>query len=222
MNKKIPTPLAILIIFLVIAVIIGISLWLCPKEETENVACTQEAKICPDGSAVGRTGPNCEFAECPVVTDETAGWQTYRNEEYGVEIKYPDGCLFEKTEEEEGGFSLDFQAKEEQNYENRSICMGIFSVIHNDNKLSVREYLEDQYGFNGLRFEETETSFGAIALEPLIAQNEEYYEKFGPGGSGLEYAYWVTGNENWIYSLWHYQDGGLLAKEMLSTFKILK
>jgi len=27
--------------------------------------CTQEAKICPDGSAVGRTGPNCEFARCP-------------------------------------------------------------------------------------------------------------------------------------------------------------
>ena len=29
------------------------------------IACTQEAKICPDGSAVGRTGPNCEFAPCP-------------------------------------------------------------------------------------------------------------------------------------------------------------
>ncbi|MFA5998302.1 MAG: hypothetical protein WC814_02865 [Candidatus Paceibacterota bacterium] len=28
-------------------------------------ACTMEAKLCPDGSAVGRTGPNCEFAECP-------------------------------------------------------------------------------------------------------------------------------------------------------------
>src|ERR1035437_9585171 len=28
------------------------------------VACTQEAKLCPDGSAVGRTGPNCEFALC--------------------------------------------------------------------------------------------------------------------------------------------------------------
>jgi hypothetical protein len=28
-------------------------------------ACTEEAKICPDGSAVGRTGPNCEFAPCP-------------------------------------------------------------------------------------------------------------------------------------------------------------
>ncbi len=28
-------------------------------------ACTEEAKICPDGSAVGRQGPNCEFAPCP-------------------------------------------------------------------------------------------------------------------------------------------------------------
>lgn len=31
----------------------------------EVTVCTQEAKICPDGSAVGRTGPHCEFAECP-------------------------------------------------------------------------------------------------------------------------------------------------------------
>ena len=30
-------------------------------------ACTMEAKLCPDGSAVGRTGPNCEFAACPTV-----------------------------------------------------------------------------------------------------------------------------------------------------------
>lgn len=29
------------------------------------VACTMEAKLCPDGSAVGRQGPNCEFAKCP-------------------------------------------------------------------------------------------------------------------------------------------------------------
>ncbi len=28
-------------------------------------ACTQEAKLCPDGSYVGRSGPNCEFTPCP-------------------------------------------------------------------------------------------------------------------------------------------------------------
>jgi|CXWL01.1.fsa_nt_gi predicted PurR-regulated permease PerM len=32
------------------------------------VACTMEAKICPDGSAVGRSGPKCEFAACPTTS----------------------------------------------------------------------------------------------------------------------------------------------------------
>ena len=31
------------------------------------LACTEEAKLCPDGSSVGRTGPNCEFALCPKI-----------------------------------------------------------------------------------------------------------------------------------------------------------
>ena len=34
-------------------------------------ACTQEAKICPNGTSVGRTGPNCEFAACPNVLATT-------------------------------------------------------------------------------------------------------------------------------------------------------
>lgn len=33
--------------------------------DTPGQQCSQEAKMCPDGSAVGRTGPNCEFAACP-------------------------------------------------------------------------------------------------------------------------------------------------------------
>jgi hypothetical protein len=31
----------------------------------EDVFCTMDAKQCPDGSFVGRVGPNCEFAPCP-------------------------------------------------------------------------------------------------------------------------------------------------------------
>lgn len=30
-------------------------------------ACTEEAKICSDGSTVARTGPQCEFAPCPAM-----------------------------------------------------------------------------------------------------------------------------------------------------------
>ena len=38
-----------------------------------NIACTMEAKLCPDGSYVGRTGPNCEFAACPGTTSSGSG-----------------------------------------------------------------------------------------------------------------------------------------------------
>ena len=30
------------------------------------IACTEEAKLCPDGSAVGRNGPECRFDPCPL------------------------------------------------------------------------------------------------------------------------------------------------------------
>ena len=36
------------------------------------VACTMEAKLCPDGSYVGRTGPNCEFSACPTTATSTS------------------------------------------------------------------------------------------------------------------------------------------------------
>jgi hypothetical protein len=37
------------------------------KAPTDGKACTQEAKLCPDGSAALRTGPHCEFAACPFI-----------------------------------------------------------------------------------------------------------------------------------------------------------
>lgn len=40
----------------------------CPRPSWSPVACTADAKICPDGSSVGRTGPNCEFKVCPTHT----------------------------------------------------------------------------------------------------------------------------------------------------------
>lgn len=36
-----------------------------PYENGDMIACTMDAKLCPDGSSVGRVGPNCEFAACP-------------------------------------------------------------------------------------------------------------------------------------------------------------
>jgi hypothetical protein len=45
-------------------------------QQPEQQACTREAKICPDGTTVGREGPNCEFAACP--TTETSTFKEYK------------------------------------------------------------------------------------------------------------------------------------------------
>lgn len=43
-----------------------------PVADGGVVACTMEAKLCPDGSSVGRSGPHCEFAACPKATATVA------------------------------------------------------------------------------------------------------------------------------------------------------
>ncbi|EKE19358.1 MAG: hypothetical protein ACD_9C00041G0002, partial [uncultured bacterium] len=88
-NKKIASELAVGTV-LILALVVGGIFWMQernsvisnPQSVIENpqmpevanvqesevktdVACTMEAKLCEDGSYVGRTGPNCEFATCP-------------------------------------------------------------------------------------------------------------------------------------------------------------
>jgi hypothetical protein len=61
-NKK-----YILIIVAAIILIAGSVYYYFAKQKSpEPVACTMEAKLCPDGSYVGRVPPNCEFAPCPL------------------------------------------------------------------------------------------------------------------------------------------------------------
>ena len=67
MNSKIK-----IIIAAVAAVFIGIITWfLVIYKSQEPVSCTMEAKLCPDGSSVGRSGPNCEFTACPEIKTGT-------------------------------------------------------------------------------------------------------------------------------------------------------
>lgn len=65
--QKISKPAAWLlvpyILWVSFAMVLNFSLWQLNK--TPQIACTMEAKLCSDGSAVGRTGPSCEFAKCP-------------------------------------------------------------------------------------------------------------------------------------------------------------
>jgi len=98
------------LIFLLVLALIAVGGWWFahPERQLPANVCTQDAKICPDGSAVGRIPPRCDFAACPVSTvapsssDTTNSfrdisdidlninnWKTYRNTQYNFEFKYP-------------------------------------------------------------------------------------------------------------------------------------
>lgn len=60
------------ILFLLVVALSPVLLFGCGKTpQNEPVACTMEAKLCPDGSSVGRVPPSCEFAACPDQVAET-------------------------------------------------------------------------------------------------------------------------------------------------------
>ncbi len=75
-----------------------------PTSEPETLACTQEARLCGDGSYVGRTGPDCSFAPCPEIKATTspvttvnqvpavneASWKTLTERQDGLTFKYPE------------------------------------------------------------------------------------------------------------------------------------
>ena len=87
--------------------LIGINKVSLPYDKKPNgVACTMEALICPDGSSVGRTGPNCEFAPCPRSNQnqtETENLKVYKSETGLYEISIPSNWSAGEHPHEFGG-----------------------------------------------------------------------------------------------------------------------
>ncbi len=102
-NQKGIAPLVILF-GLVILTALGLGSYYAIKNQRGNVihplpshvACTQEAKQCPDGSYVGRSGSSCEFAPCQstvgsnaATATSTSNWQVYTDQLNGFQFSYP-------------------------------------------------------------------------------------------------------------------------------------
>ena len=64
--------IALLIVFIALLAVAVIKFTPHASAVAVPVACTQEAMICPDGSSVGRTGPDCSFVPCPGVSTSTS------------------------------------------------------------------------------------------------------------------------------------------------------
>lgn len=102
-ENKVFNPLTWILIFVLIFAFSAAGIYVWQNKDSLSFlklqlkVCTMEAKICPDGSSVGRTGPNCEFTACPLpksassspVTQIPVGWKIYNNKDLGISIQYP-------------------------------------------------------------------------------------------------------------------------------------
>jgi hypothetical protein len=181
-------------ILLLVAIALGFFIWLSIENlssKSKGVACTMEAQLCPDGSSVGRTGPNCEFSTCPTATaDETADWQTYKNEEYGFEITFPSEVA-------------DFK-KVEKNLDSINAYNPIFEVNFAKNKNSI-PFGEDEKIILASVFDKTKCN------QPNLDSTEkefcDFHKADNATGSWKTYdkntkliEFWL-GNENYLISL---------------------
>jgi len=106
------------LIFIILAVLLltfgGTAMYFLTTKQSHpstTSACTIEAKLCPDGTSVGRSGPNCEFVPCPspkpiqsvtpVSASPTATFSaplspltsTYKNDIYHFSIQLPNDWM---------------------------------------------------------------------------------------------------------------------------------
>lgn len=62
----------------------GVAGFMILNERQDGGMCTMEAKICPDGTAVGRSGPDCAFAACPSAPNGNGSIRIAMPEAYAV------------------------------------------------------------------------------------------------------------------------------------------
>lgn len=60
-----------------------------------NTACTEEALMCPDGSGVGRTGPECKFSPCPNTAESYTGTLLQQGGDFFLVIAASEKSSFE-------------------------------------------------------------------------------------------------------------------------------
>jgi hypothetical protein len=100
-------------------------------EDTEGVDCPADAMICPDGSTVGRSGPDCTFDPCSTDVTTTDGDDTGTGTGDSEPICPPDSAYLEAaTCSEPGGYEIDpgcYQACDIENpsCDEQSTCFNV-------------------------------------------------------------------------------------------------
>jgi len=144
------------------------------------------------------------------IEDETANWKTYRNEEYGFEIKYPEGE------------SIGYEGKTEYVIQSFKIDFGSFliTIWENSQKLPIRDYFIEESAcvlnkpvceylrYNGKSFK--------------IMQVSDNIEWLSPEDKTIKQVFISTTDGKYIINFLNRSLTENIFNQMLSTFKFLE
>lgn len=237
-QKNPPNMGVIIIIVLLIMVIVGVAAYFLGVQQTMNgrsilpietipnnqTICTLEAKICPDGSSVGRVGPNCEFAECPTENDKDNSTQSATqssnqlpnecsNPAMGVSLLTPEdwSCTSETYSSTDGGLTIssDLFVIEISNLGRGPYCVNDPSVVTYDENCVVTPFFSND----------------TISLS-MYSMNDVNHEIFGSIQSSIKNDQMAN---RWISVMYkHMDEDNLSADEkqqlmsVLETIKVTK
>lgn len=202
LNKGISTSIAIEIIFILVILVAGFTCWQygeIRKEESNVLEVQIPEKRETAGSSSGFLA--------------TEGWNIYRNEEYGFEVRYPKGWMIEN----QGTYLLFYNPKEQDIYPVQ------ISFLENPEKLSTKEWIEDKISSHAI------FSIGVISEKNINGISVIKLTESGrvrlPQGDLIEG--WFekesvyAGRGNTIYNLTAVINHEYF-NQMLSTFKFVK
>src|SRR4030042_1558259 len=183
MNRKIPTLFAILIIFVVIAAIVGIIFWLFPDYPENEVV----------------------YPQAENVQEKTANWQTYRNDEYGFEMRYPE----------------DWQVDTSTLKIKNSTSNSYFEIIENQNKgnLTLDEWFREATIIN----ERPTVKAGAKKIFINDVETYRINSDLQPPNPLFEIV-GIANSQRKIFSLYAYSgqlSDNTILEGMLSTFRFI-
>lgn len=169
-----------------------------------QVSCTQEAKICPDGSAVGRNGPSCDYDPCPTVSNS---FQTYTNSKYPYQIDYPQDVSPINVSSEFDLDFVDFRSADTTSY-------AVIRVQKSNLVDAINEVKSQTMGHLVVKIAKEETSlFDNNKIVKLVFESDEQSITTSP-----PFGYVFIEKNDLVFII---ESQALIQDQILSTFKFI-